>query len=58
MVYIIFLIFLIFAFIKAISYGVYEIKTNNNTFAGIATFILALLGLVFPNIVIWMNGTY
>lgn len=55
---IIFAIISLYFFVRAVSFGIYEIKTNNNTFAGIATFILALLGLVFPNIAIWMNGTY
>ncbi len=45
-------------FIRSISYGIYEIKTNNNTSAGIVTFIFALIALIFPNAVIMINGIY
>ena len=56
--YIFFAIISILAFIRTISYGFFEIKKNNNTFGGIVVFIIALIGLVFPNIIIWKTGLY
>ena len=56
--FVVFAIIYLCIFIRTISYGIFEIKTNNNTFAGIVTFIIAIIGLVFPNIVIWVNGIY
>ncbi len=56
--FVVFAIISLCIFIRTISYGIFEIKTNNNTFAGIVTFIIAIIGLVFPNIVIWVNGLY
>ena len=47
-----------FVRVKPLQKEIFEIKTNNNTFAGIVTFIIAIIGLVFPNIVIWVNGIY
>lgn len=55
---ILFAVFTILIFIKTVSYGIYEIKTNNNTIGGIVTFLIALIGLVFPNIIIWFYGLY
>lgn len=54
----VFALFSIFIFIRTISYGIYEIKENNNTIGGIVTFIVALLALILPNAVIWINGLY
>lgn len=54
----IFIIISLCIFIRTISYGIYEIKKNNNTFAGIVTFIIALIGFIFPNIIILVNGIY
>ena len=56
--FVVFAIISLCIFIRTISYGIFEIKTNNNTVAGIVTFIIAIIGLVFPNIVIWVNGIY
>ena len=44
---IIFAIISLYFFIRAVSFGIYEIKTNNNTFAGIVTFIIALIRAYF-----------
>lgn len=55
---ILFTIFTIFIFVKTVSYGIYELKINNNTIGGIVTFLIALISLVFPNIIIWFNGLY
>ncbi len=56
--YVFFAIISILFFIRTISYGIFEIKKNNNTLGGIVVFIIALIGLIFPNIVIWINGLY
>lgn len=55
---IIFAIISLYFFVRAVSFGIYEIKTNNNTSAGIVTFIFALIALIFPNAVIMINGIY
>ena len=56
--YVFFAIISILFFIRTISYGIFEINKNNNTFGGIVVLIIALIGLIFPNIVIWINGLY
>ena len=56
--FVVFAIISLCIFIRTISYGIFEIKTNNNTFAGIVTFIIALIGFIFPNIIILVNGIY
>ena len=38
----------IFGFIESISYGLHEYQTNGNHTGGVAIFVLATLGLVFP----------
>lgn len=55
---IIFIVFSVIVFIKTISYGIFEIKKNNNTFGGIVIFLIALFALIFPNIIILTNGLY
>ena len=55
---IIFIVFSVIVFIKTISYGIFEIKTNNNTFGGIVIFLIALFALICPNIIILTNGLY
>ncbi len=39
----IFAIISLYFFVRTVSFGIYEIKTNNNTFAGIVTFIIAII---------------
>ena len=55
---IIFTIVSIVIFIRTISYGLFEIKKNSNTFGGIVIILIALTGLIYPNIVMWINGIY
>ena len=55
---IIFAIISLYFFVRAVSFGIYEIKTNNNTFGGIVIFLIALFALIFPNIIILTNGLY
>lgn len=45
-------------FVKTLTYGIYEIKQNSNTTGGIITFVFAALSLIFPNIVIFISGSY
>lgn len=55
---VILLIISVFVFIRTLSYAIYEIKKNNNTIGGIATIVIAVIALVFPNIMIFINGFY
>lgn len=45
----------LWAFIKTISYGIYEIKQNNNKSGGFVVIIIAILALVIPNLAMWLN---
>ena len=42
----IFILFSIYAFIKATSYGLYEIKQNNNKLGGISIIIFSLFSVL------------
>ena len=46
----------IFISIRCLSYGYYEIKKNSNTFGGITVILIAILSVLFPNIVIYFHG--
>lgn len=48
----------IWIFIRTLSYGIYEIKQNSNTSGGITIIVLAVLSLILPNIVVYINGFY
>lgn len=48
----------IWIFIRTLSYGIYEIKENSNTGGGITIIVLAVLSLILPNIVVYINGFY
>lgn len=52
---IIFLLFTIYTFIYSISYGVHEIKKENNTYGGIVVITCTIFSIVFGNIVIWIR---
>lgn len=45
-------------FVKTVSYGVFEIKQNSNTIGGILTIVFAVITLIFPNLIIYINGSY
>ena len=53
-----FLVFIlsIIIFIKTTSYGMYELKENNNKFGGITVIAIATLSLVLPNLVVYIRG--
>ncbi len=48
----------LWAFVKTISYGIFEIKKNNNRTGGIVTIVIAIISLVFPNVMVFINGFY
>lgn len=48
----------LWAFIKTFSYGIFEVKKNSNKTGGIVTIIIAIISLVFPNVVVYINGFY
>lgn len=43
----------IYAFIKTISYGIFELNKNNNKSGSILVIVLAFIEIVFSNIAIW-----
>lgn len=42
--------------IKTISYGIYEIKQNKNTFGGIFIIVIATISSILPNVVVYFKG--
>ena len=50
------LILSIIIFIKTISYGIYELKENDNRTGGIVVISLAVASLILPNLVIFFRG--
>lgn len=50
--YIIFLCFTIYAFIHALSYGLYEIKQEKNKIGGISIICFSALSIIFVNFII------
>lgn len=52
---IIFFLITLFLFFKTVGYGVYELKNNQNKFAGITIFILSLISIVFSNIIFYIR---
>jgi len=56
--YIIIVVLSILIFIKTLSYGIFEIKTNSNTIAGITIIVIAVFSLIFPNVVLYINGIF
>lgn len=56
--FVIVIILSIWIFFKSLSYGIYEIKQNSNTIGGITTIGLAVISLILPNVVIYINSSY
>jgi hypothetical protein len=50
------LILSIIIFIKTTSYGIYELKGNNNKSGGIVVICIASLALLLPNVVVYIRG--
>lgn len=46
----------IIIFIKTTSYGIYELKDNNNKTGGITVIAIAVLSLILPNVVVYIKG--
>lgn len=40
---------------QAVSYSIYEIKTNNNKLAGICMIILSIIALITPTILFYIR---
>lgn len=43
----------VFCFIKTLSYGIFELNKNNNKSGGILVIVIAIIGILFSNIVLW-----
>jgi len=50
------LILSIIIFIKTTSYGLYELKENQNKVGGISVITIAALALILPNMVVYFRG--
>lgn len=50
------LILSIIIFIKTTSYGLYELKENNNKSGGIVVISIAVISLILPNVVVYFRG--
>lgn len=42
--------------IKTTSYGIYEIKENNNKFGGCFVIVLGIISAITPNIIVYLKG--
>ena len=52
---IIFLLFSIYTLIYTSSYGIHEIKKENNTYGGFMVIFCTIFSIAFGNIVIWIR---
>lgn len=50
-----FIIVTIFVLIKTISYGLYEIKTQNNKSGGIAVICFSIIVVIFTNVISFLR---
>ena len=48
-------IFVLIVFIRTVSYGLFEIKNEDNKIGGIAVIAVAFAGLIFPNVFLWFR---
>lgn len=53
--YIVFIITTVFILVKTISYGLYEINTENNKSGGIAIIVFSILVIVFTNVMVFIR---
>lgn len=51
----IFTIASLYILINAVSYSIYEIKSENNKQGGITVFVFSLLVTLFVNFIIWLR---
>ena len=47
-------LFVLYVFINTMSYGIFEIKNNQNKKGGIAVIFTAISALILPNIFLWV----
>ena len=50
-----FLVFSVFVGIRAIAYGVYEIRQNGNKIGGVSFILFCLAAVLFCNLVVWLH---
>ena len=50
------LILSLWVFVRALSYGMYEIQENKNTPGGVVVISLSTIALVFVNFVVFVKG--
>lgn len=53
--HILFLVFTIYVLIQSISYGLHEIKEEQNNFGGKLVILFTVFSVVFSNIIVWQN---
>ena len=53
--YMFFIIFTVFAFIKSLSYAIYEIKQENNKIGGFFIILFALFASIISNVALILN---
>lgn len=53
--HILFLLFTIYVLIQSISYGLYEMKQENNSFGGKFVIAFTIFSVIFSNIMVWKN---
>ena len=53
--HILFLIFTIYVLIQSISYGLYEIREEQNNLGGKLVIAFTIFSVIFSNVVVWQN---
>lgn len=53
--HLLFLIFTLYVCVQSISYSIYEIKHEKNSFGGIAIIVFTIFSVIFSNIMVWQN---
>lgn len=53
--HILFLFFTIYVLIQSISYALYEIKQEENSFGGKFMIVFTIFSVIFSNIMVWQN---
>lgn len=53
--HILFSIFTVYVLFESISYAIFEIEKQNNTFGGSCVIAFSVFCIILGNIVVWMN---
>lgn len=53
--HILFSLFTIYVFVESVSYGIFEIKSQNNKLGGISVITFSIFCILIGNIVAWMT---